>query len=324
MPPLRELTAWATERGVGLPGLEVRRASLEDVYLELAGATTDPSDDRAALVLHEFRYDQKVFWRNPASVFFTVMLPLIFLFIFATIFGNDEIEELGGQDHDLLRARDRHAGSDLGDHGRARDQPHHRPRARPAEARSRHPAADAGVRAGRVGNSLVISFLMVFLMAVHRQAGLRRLAPGPDAPGAARDPRRRGRSPSPASGSRSPRHPLRGRSARRHERDRSSRCTSSPASSSPTARSRRASCTSPTRFRSARSSRRSSPPGTRTPPARASNGVTSRWLPPGASRGSSSPCSRFAGSRGAESACQSGTVEASRRPRTSSTSTAPD
>lgn len=50
----------------------------------------------AALVLHQFRYDQKTFWRNPASVFFTVLLPLIFLFIFATIFGNDEIEELGG------------------------------------------------------------------------------------------------------------------------------------------------------------------------------------------------------------------------------------
>jgi ABC-2 type transport system ATP-binding protein len=38
VPPLRELTAWATERGVGLPGLEVRGASLEDVYLELTGA----------------------------------------------------------------------------------------------------------------------------------------------------------------------------------------------------------------------------------------------------------------------------------------------
>ena len=49
----------------------------------------------ARLVLHQFRYDQKVFWRNSASVFFTVMLPTIFLFIFATIFGNDEIEELG-------------------------------------------------------------------------------------------------------------------------------------------------------------------------------------------------------------------------------------
>jgi ABC-2 type transport system permease protein len=47
------------------------------------------------LVLHQFRYDQKTFWRNPASVFFTVMLPVIFLLIFATIFGNEEIEELG-------------------------------------------------------------------------------------------------------------------------------------------------------------------------------------------------------------------------------------
>jgi ABC-2 type transport system permease protein len=49
-----------------------------------------------ALALHQFRFDQKVFWRNPASVFFTVMLPVIFLLIFATIFGNETIEELGG------------------------------------------------------------------------------------------------------------------------------------------------------------------------------------------------------------------------------------
>jgi ABC-2 type transport system ATP-binding protein len=35
VPPLAELTSWAAARGVGLPGLEVRRPSLEDVYLEL-------------------------------------------------------------------------------------------------------------------------------------------------------------------------------------------------------------------------------------------------------------------------------------------------
>jgi ABC-2 type transport system permease protein len=45
-----------------------------------------------ALAWHQFRFDQKVFWRNPASVFFTVLLPVIFLLIFSTIFGNDEIE----------------------------------------------------------------------------------------------------------------------------------------------------------------------------------------------------------------------------------------
>lgn len=49
-----------------------------------------------SLALHEFRFAQKVFWRNPASVFFTALLPVIFLVIFATIFGNDQIEELDG------------------------------------------------------------------------------------------------------------------------------------------------------------------------------------------------------------------------------------
>jgi ABC-2 type transport system permease protein len=47
------------------------------------------------LALHEFRFNQKVFWRNPGSVFFTVLLPVMFLLIFATIFGNDPIETLG-------------------------------------------------------------------------------------------------------------------------------------------------------------------------------------------------------------------------------------
>ena len=35
VPAVHALTAWALERGVDLPGLEVRRRSLEDVYLEL-------------------------------------------------------------------------------------------------------------------------------------------------------------------------------------------------------------------------------------------------------------------------------------------------
>jgi ABC-2 type transport system permease protein len=48
-----------------------------------------------SLAFHEFRFSQKVFWRNPGSVFFTVLLPVIFLLIFATIFGNDPIPTLG-------------------------------------------------------------------------------------------------------------------------------------------------------------------------------------------------------------------------------------
>ena len=43
----------------------------------------------ARLVWHQYRYDQKTFWREPASVFFTVALPIIFLFIFVSIFGNE-------------------------------------------------------------------------------------------------------------------------------------------------------------------------------------------------------------------------------------------
>lgn len=49
-----------------------------------------------ALVSHEFRYCQKVFWRNPGSVFFTVLFPVILLVIFATIFGDERIDTLGG------------------------------------------------------------------------------------------------------------------------------------------------------------------------------------------------------------------------------------
>lgn len=43
------------------------------------------------LAFHQFRFDQRIFWRTPAAVFFTVMLPVIFLLIFATIFGNEQL-----------------------------------------------------------------------------------------------------------------------------------------------------------------------------------------------------------------------------------------
>jgi ABC-2 type transport system permease protein len=49
-----------------------------------------------SLVFHQFRYDQKAFWRNPAAVFFTVMFPVVLLLIFATVFGGKTIEVDGG------------------------------------------------------------------------------------------------------------------------------------------------------------------------------------------------------------------------------------
>jgi ABC-2 type transport system permease protein len=51
----------------------------------------------AQLVWHQFRYDQKTFWRNPAATFFAVVLPVMFLFIFVTIFGNDNLELASGR-----------------------------------------------------------------------------------------------------------------------------------------------------------------------------------------------------------------------------------
>lgn len=51
-----------------------------------------------ALAWHQFRFDQRIFWRSPASVFFTVMLPLLFLLIFTGLFGGETIEEYGGID----------------------------------------------------------------------------------------------------------------------------------------------------------------------------------------------------------------------------------
>ncbi|HEX6152584.1 MAG TPA: ABC transporter permease [Solirubrobacterales bacterium] len=49
-----------------------------------------------SMVLHQFRYDQKAFWRNPAAVFFTVAFPVVLLLIFATVFSGQTIEVDGG------------------------------------------------------------------------------------------------------------------------------------------------------------------------------------------------------------------------------------
>jgi len=48
------------------------------------------------LVLRQVRYENKAFWRNPASAFFTFVFPLMFLFIFNTIFGGGDMELPGG------------------------------------------------------------------------------------------------------------------------------------------------------------------------------------------------------------------------------------
>ena len=51
-----------------------------------------PRAGAMSLVLHQYRYDQRQFWREPASVFFTAVLPLIFLVLFVAIFGNEDTD----------------------------------------------------------------------------------------------------------------------------------------------------------------------------------------------------------------------------------------
>ncbi len=47
------------------------------------------------LVWQQIRYQNTIFWRTPASAFFTLVFPLLFLFVFTLVFGNDDIPELG-------------------------------------------------------------------------------------------------------------------------------------------------------------------------------------------------------------------------------------
>jgi ABC-2 type transport system permease protein len=119
-----------------------------------------------ALTLHQFRYDQKVFWRNPASVFFTVMLPLIFLFIFATIFGNDDIEERGVKTTTYyVPAIVSLAVISATLQSLAINLTEDRERGLLKRVRGT-PLPTQVFVAGRVGNSLVVSILMVILVAV--------------------------------------------------------------------------------------------------------------------------------------------------------------
>jgi ABC-2 type transport system permease protein len=119
-----------------------------------------------ALVAHQFRFDQKVFWRNPASVFFTVMLPLIFLFIFATIFGNETIEERGVKATTYyVPAIVSLAVISATTQSLAINLTEDRERGLLKRIRGTPMPAPVFV-AGRVGNSLLISILMVIVVAL--------------------------------------------------------------------------------------------------------------------------------------------------------------
>jgi ABC-2 type transport system permease protein len=46
----------------------------------------------AALAWRQFRFERRLFWRNPSAAFFNFLLPLLFLVLIATVFGGDRDE----------------------------------------------------------------------------------------------------------------------------------------------------------------------------------------------------------------------------------------
>jgi ABC-2 type transport system permease protein len=43
-----------------------------------------------ALLWRQFRFERRMFWRNPSAAFFNFMLPLLFLFLIASVFGHEK------------------------------------------------------------------------------------------------------------------------------------------------------------------------------------------------------------------------------------------
>jgi len=48
------------------------------------------------LLLHELRAQQRLFWRNREAAFFTFLLPIIFLVLLGSVYGDDTIEGVSG------------------------------------------------------------------------------------------------------------------------------------------------------------------------------------------------------------------------------------
>ena len=120
----------------------------------------------ASLVLHQFRYDQKSFWRNPASVFFTVMFPVLLLVIFALVFSGQQVDVAGGLDVDAyyVPAIITLAVISATTQSLAMSLTIAREDGRLKRGRGT-PMPPWVFIAGRVGNAIVVSLLMLILIA---------------------------------------------------------------------------------------------------------------------------------------------------------------
>ena len=86
---LHRLTRDALARGERLDGLEVTRPTLEEVYLDLTREATQAVMSPIALAWEQFRFERKLFWRNPSAAFFNFVLPLLLLVLTASAFSAD-------------------------------------------------------------------------------------------------------------------------------------------------------------------------------------------------------------------------------------------
>ena len=84
---LHELTADALARGVELESLQVRRPTLEEIYLELT-----EEHGRMRLLLHQLRNEQRLYWRSHELAFFTFLFPVLIFVLLGSVYGNDRIE----------------------------------------------------------------------------------------------------------------------------------------------------------------------------------------------------------------------------------------
>ena len=77
--------------GVELEGLEVRRPTLEDVYLALTERTT------MSLFLHELSYEQRLFWRSREAAFFIFLFPLLLFVLAQRVLHRHDRRRAGGR-----------------------------------------------------------------------------------------------------------------------------------------------------------------------------------------------------------------------------------
>src|SRR5674536_214969 len=114
----------------------------------------------AALAVHQVRYEQKSYWRNPASAFFSFAFPILFLVIFATLNASAHLPDLGGISYNqyyvpgivafgLMSACYTHLSTTIAIRKRLRSTP----------------LPPWAMFAGMVGNSVVVSVILAILVS---------------------------------------------------------------------------------------------------------------------------------------------------------------